>query len=71
MIQNGPGLRRLRRVGEITVLAVEAHEKAMISLAPEGEDRVIIARDGNNNSSHELNPFDRSNLSNFRDFVHS
>jgi hypothetical protein len=53
----GRALLRFRRVGRITLLAIEAEEGVIL---PEGEDRVIIARDGYNNNSHGDRPFVRN-----------
>lgn len=48
----GRGLLRLWRVGGVTVLADEAHKEAMVALAPEGENRVVITRDGHDYDCH-------------------
>ena len=50
MSKSRPGLLRFWRVGGITVLAVEAQKRAILRVV--GEDRVRVARDGDNNKRH-------------------
>ena len=50
----GQGLFRLGRIGGIAVLAIKAIPNIVF---PEGENRMVIARDGDNNSSHWDHPF--------------